>query len=94
MAEDKKDIATTENEGKDPAVTEEKQRISRREMLKKSYSTALIGLLFGTGAVMKATGCYEDYYDDYYSNYYSNSYYNTYDDHYNFYSNYSNYSAS
>ncbi len=54
--------------------------MSRRELLKKGYSTALVGLLVGAGTVITTSGCYEDYYD-YYSNYsYDNDYLNYYVD--------------
>jgi hypothetical protein len=71
----------------------EEAALSRRAFFKRTYSSAVTGLLFGVAAVSTIGGCYEDYYDyysnyysDYYGDYYSDSY--TYSDYYVYYSNY------
>jgi hypothetical protein len=66
---------------------EREEELSRRAFFRKTYSSAVAGLLLGISAVSGFGGCDDDYYD-YYSNSYSDSYYS---DYYSDYYNYSDY---
>lgn len=70
----------------------QERELSRRELLKKGFSAAVAGLLFGGTYTTLATGCqyddsgysdgYSDSYSDYYSDYYSDSYSDYYSEYY------------
>jgi hypothetical protein len=75
-------------------ATREKEKLTRREALKRmAKGVAVAGTLGVTAVITKGQGgCgYADGYDDFYSDYYHNSYINNYDDYSNWtYSNYNN----